>query len=493
MFDILCQLPTLRELKLAVNNLVGDLPESLSQLSSLTSLDLHGNALTTLPPNFEKLTQIKTLNLAENRFEVLPFEALSQLPMIELYISKNSLRDALIPSSVDIWPTLQLLDITNNCITSLSANSKLSLPALRTFLFSTNRINALPDMSTWLHLLTIIGEDNKLSTLPDGLTGLPKVRLADFTGNDLRIIDERICLMENLETLRIAKNPLREKKFLNMGTDDLKRSLRERLTPAAQPNESLVDPEAAHNSISAIRQALTTATSHPTPPSTAYILKQGQELDLSRRSLSSLDAPSLAHLSSTQSLFTATLSHNAFESFPGPLSLITTTLRHLSLSHNRLSKCYLKDSLIFPNLTSLSLSANALTSLDELATNLSAPGLTMLELSINRLSHLPVLREIYPRLTTLLAADNQIVDLNVDAIRGMEVVDLSNNDIGHLPPLIGRLGLTIGEGGTSREGESVLRKLDVQGNRFRVPRWELLEKGTDALLAWLRDRIPAGE
>ena len=42
-----------------------------------------------------------------------------------------------------------------------------------------------------------------------------------------------------------------------------------------------------------------------------------------------------------------------------------------------------------------------------------------------------------------------------------------------------RIGLLGGEGG--------LKRLEVMGNRFRVPRWSVLERGTDATLRWLRD------
>jgi len=35
-----------------------------------------------------------------------------------------------------------------------------------------------------------------------------------------------------------------------------------------------------------------------------------------------------------------------------------------------------------------------------------------------------------------------------------------------------------------------LTSFDVAGNRFRVPNWQVLGKGTEAVLTWLRGRIP---
>jgi hypothetical protein len=82
----------------------------------------------------------------------------------------------------------------------------------------------------------------------------------------------------------------------------------------------------------------------------------------------------------------------------------------------------------------------------------------------------------------LLASHNTIRELSPETVTGLKVLDCSSNDIGSLNPRIGLLG---GPGG--------LERLDVSGNRFRVPKYTVLEKGTGAILAWLKDRIPADE
>jgi Leucine-rich repeat (LRR) protein len=85
-------------------------------------------------------------------------------------------------------------------------------------------------------------------------------------------------------------------------------------------------------------------------------------------------------------------------------------------------------------------------------------------------------------LITLLASNNTIRELSPESVKGLRVLDCSSNDINSLNARIGLLG---GPGG--------LEMLDVKGNRFRVPKYTILEKGTEATLSWLRDRIPAGE
>ncbi|KAA8576860.1 hypothetical protein EYC84_006904 [Monilinia fructicola] len=69
-----------------------------------------------------------------------------------------------------------------------------------------------------------------------------------------------------------------------------------------------------------------------------------------------------------------------------------------------------------------------------------------------------------------------------EAVRGLRLLDCSSNEINSLNSRIGLLG-----------GPDGLHTLDVSGNRFRVPKYTILEKGTEATLAWLRDRIPSTE
>jgi hypothetical protein len=73
----------------------------------------------------------------------------------------------------------------------------------------------------------------------------------------------------------------------------------------------------------------------------------------------------------------------------------------------------------------------------------------------------------------------QLTGLDVEKILGLAVLntlDLSNNSLAQLPPKLALL--------------KELRSLQVQGNTFRVPRRDLIDKGTAAVLAYLRDKIP---
>jgi len=56
------------------------------------------------------------------------------------------------------------------------------------------------------------------------------------------------------------------------------------------------------------------------------------------------------------------------------------------------------------------------------------------------------------------------------------VLDLANNNIEQVPPILGNL--------------TNITSLDLNGNPFRQPRQQILEKGTLTVMSYLRDRIP---
>jgi len=143
---------------------------------------------------------------------------------------------------------------------------------------------------------------------------------------------------------------------------------------------------------------------------------------------------------------------------------------------------FITDDLELPVLRELNLSCNTFNSLQPLIQHLKAPSLEKLDISFNRLSSLPCLTANFPRLWSITASNNTIKELLPEAVKGLRILDVNSNDIGSLNARIGLLG---GPGG--------LERLDVKCNRFRVPNYTVLEKGTEATLAWLRNRLPASD
>lgn len=455
-FEVISNITSLRELKLADNELQGDLPAAISSLTSLEVLELQGNKLTSLPSEIRQLTCLRMMNIASNQLTSVPME-LFDTSLIELIANKNRFEGAFF--TIGSAPNLQELNISNTSLKTLCPGDYMELPALKTLNVSTNRLVSLPSVESWTNLQTLIVAENKLTAFPDGFTTLHQLRTADFTANDISHMDEKIALM-SLDHLTLAANPIRERKFLTMSFEDIKRDLSSRLAIADAITIDEDGVEAVADDVSDEAHGW-----QVTPSGT---------LDLSSKSLTELDEDALVAFA--EDIRALHLQQNAFEYIPAALSQITF-LTVLDLSKNDIATA-LTMPLSLPKLKDLRLNTNKLSSLDPLFTNLTAPSLQALDVSNNRLtSTLPTLRATYPSLISLIASDNRISEVPADSLSGLKIVNLSNNDIERLEPQIGLL-------------QGSLTSLNVEGNKFRVPSYHVLQKGTEAVLGWLRDRIP---
>ncbi|CAK7270374.1 hypothetical protein SEPCBS119000_004056 [Sporothrix epigloea] len=543
--DVISQIVSLRELKLGGNQLNGQLSASFVSLANLEIADLHGNNISALPLDLSSMSKLRILNISENKFESLAFEPLSKLPLIELHVRKNKLSGVLIEDAVPAMPNLQILDASSNQITHIVSTDRtdaLAMPSLQQLLVSMNRLQVLPDLESWSALMTIVCAENNIKAIPDGFTGLRHVRHADFASNDIRTIPSEIGRMDSLAMLRLSANPLRDKKFCTAATDDIKEALLARLEAesvaadssgnGAQSLNPLADmargewgdelsepvagmsvnqrtqkSSAAAGRRSDQRDGVASDDDFTTPPTSLpqspesvrshknanqpWTVKKGGVLDRSETESSLLHPVLSSRVAQEHTVYEIYLQKNLFTAIPDSLSFFAATLSIVSLSSNQLKgETYFgdagtSDGLDLPALKELNLSSNHITGLGPLVKHLRAPALQKLDVSLNRVSTLPPdtqLRDAFPALTVLLAGNNHLAELHPENIKGMLIVDVSNNDIEHLNP---RLGLLGGDGG--------LQRFEALGNRFRVPRFNILERGTEATLRWLRGRVPVAE
>ena len=473
--NVITQVRSLRELRLADNVLDGMLTPQLSNLKKLEIIDVSNNAITTLPPNSDEISKLRVLNVAGNKLSSLPFELLVSLPLVEIDAARNRLGGALFPVSVSGLSDLKILDVANNALTSMAESGAIRLSSLQSLNVSENRLTQLPQMMGWTELLTLTAAGNRMASLPESITFLKQLTGVDLSRNDIKKLDERLGLMDNLAILRIANNPLRERRFLTMDTDSLKRELRSRLL-TEEPSESVGGKIVNYEGASS---AAGTDTAIPK----AWHIKPGGVIDRSSANLEVIRPSEFESFVHETDVTTLILHHNLFTQLPQAIELIGHSLKILDLSRNKLTgnSCYMLTELSLPSLRSLNLANNAITSLSPLLDLLSAPQLSEINVSRNRLTSLPVLRDSFPALASVHASQNSISELRVEPVKGLQVLDVSGNAIGHLDPKLGLLGA---------EG---LRTLAVRANMFRMPRREVIDKGTEAVLAWLKGRIPEEE
>ena len=388
-------------------------------MESLEILDIHGNNVSALPRNIEKMTHLRILNLGENSFESVDFEGLAKLPLTELTLRKNKLSGILIEGSVESLPQLHALDVSVNQLQYLvPLGSAIALPVLHSLSLSINRLQGLPDMTPWESLLTLTVDENNISSIPNSFMGLSKLRHADFSSNDIRVVPPEIARMDSLSMIRLSGNPLRDKKFVSMTTDELKEALAGRLEPPP-PYQEPADQSTITSLMSQMAEMdekkaegrdedsrsdfdddfATPPTSAPNTPSRSrsrtvsslrsrsrtlssqtWPVKAGGLLDRSSTDSSSLHPVVCSRVAAESQVRQVHLHHNLFSHLPNSLSFFAETLSVLSLAHNQLvGESYLTEDLDLPALTELNLSNNRITSLDPLVRHLQSPALEKLE------------------------------------------------------------------------------------------------------------------
>ncbi|TKA71753.1 hypothetical protein B0A55_08583 [Friedmanniomyces simplex] len=469
--DVVSQIQSLKELRLGHNNLSGNLPGAICGLTTLEVLDLQGNRLLSLPEALRELVSLRVLNVSGNQLTAIPMEALQQMPLVDLDASSNALIGSLFPlGGAGGHSTLQTLNIANNSLAALTFSGSLDLPQLRTLDVTNNHFTGLPPMRGWTELLTLTAGDNKITELPEGFTTLRKLRNVNFTSNELRLLNPEVARMEGLEVLILVANPLREKKYLTMTAADIKRDLNAKL----EPEDGVVDGE-----VSDPETVIGPSGVSRSRPAALWSVQGHGLLNLASANLSDDINDRLGSTLRTNEVRELRLQSNSLTSVP-PALWLGQDLRILDLSNNPFApEDYFSAELELPVLQELNLSHCRLASLEPLSTQLTAPTLRVLNVTANKLSGaVPKLREAYPALLTLYARDNAFDTLSPGALRGLATVDLAGNALRALPAELGLLW------------DAGLRNLDVSGNAFRVPNYQVLGKGTEATLRWLRGKLP---
>jgi hypothetical protein len=154
--------------------------EIFALAETLEVLDLSGGALTSLPDDLGRLTQLRVLFCSGNRFERLP-PALGDCPALsQVGFRGCGLRE--IPAE-SLPPALRWLTLTDNAIDTLPAALG-ERPLLQKLMLSGNRLEALPDSlagHSRLELLRLAA--NRFEALPGWLAEAPNLAWLAWAGN----------------------------------------------------------------------------------------------------------------------------------------------------------------------------------------------------------------------------------------------------------------------------------------------------------------------
>ncbi|NXB11275.1 LRC40 protein, partial [Cnemophilus loriae] len=287
-------------------------------------------------------------------------------------------------------------------------------------------------------LTKLILASNKLQSLSEDVQLLPALTMLDVHDNQLTSLPSALGQLENLQKLDVSHNQLR--------------SLPEELLQLPRLRSLLVQ----HNELSQLPEGL------------GQLLSL-EELDVSNNQLTAIPT-SFALL---VNLVRLNLACNQLKELPADLSAMKS-LRQLDCTKNYLETVP-PTLATMASLEQLYLRKNKLRSLPEFP---SCKLLKELHAGENQIEILNAenLKQL-SSLCVLELRDNKIkaVPEEITVLQKLERLDLANNDISRLPYTLGNL--------------PQLKFLALEGNPLRTIRRDLLQKGTQELLKYLRSKI----
>eukprot|EP00884_Botryococcus_braunii_P023561 jgi/Botrbrau1/988/Bobra.114_1s0028.1 len=497
----LAALPELKTLDCSSNQLVS-LPNDLGSIcTSLVSLRAANNALAKIPNGLACCSYLTALVLENNKIETVP-DALVQglTSLVQLQLTKNSISGTM-PKSLSVLKALKVLDARQNRITAIPPEIG-SCTCLIEIYLGYNLLKSVPrELGQLAALQTLDLRDNQLVSLPGEICKL-RLRLLDVSNNNLNVLPPELGTMTTLRSLPCSGNPLRGLRQAARGisTDALLAALRNRIAETGQgADEDITSP---HPCTTPTALSASLRLKDTTPGSIASPLPGGcREVVLQRQRLDTV--PSEVWEGSSV-LTRLDLTANSIPSIQIEALQRCSLLRALQLGENKLVCWPLPrrdDSL--PCLRTLDISKNPIESVPVSAFASCSRTLCCLNFSgvcavstapkeiwqcLDALQELNVssctLHELPPltfmtALRLLIAKRNKITALPgcIAMLEHLEELDVSDNDVGHVPHSLGFLPR--------------LRCLLLEGNPIRSIRRPVLERGTAAVLEYLRSRAPA--
>ncbi|NJR69766.1 MAG: serine/threonine-protein kinase [Synechococcales cyanobacterium CRU_2_2] len=167
--------------RLAIAADLTEFPREIFGLAnSLEVLDLSGNRLRSLPPDFGRLKKLKIAFFSHNQFEALP-SVLSRCPALSMVGFKSN-QIAEFPEH-SLPEQLRWLILTDNRLTQLPASIG-RLGQLQKLMLAGNRLRSLPPELVACHSLELMRlSANALDALPEWLLQLPRLAWLAVSGN----------------------------------------------------------------------------------------------------------------------------------------------------------------------------------------------------------------------------------------------------------------------------------------------------------------------
>nr|GMD09224.1 piriformospora indica-insensitive protein 2-like [Ipomoea batatas] len=209
----LSHISTLKVLSLAQNSLEGEIPRQISGLVNLEQLDLSYNNLSgSIPGEIGGLKFLKILDLSKNGFSGNLPDSVGKLQNLQkIDLSSNNL-EGMLPQELGELKRLTLLDFSQNSLTGPIPESLSGLEQLQYFILENNPINAeIPPFLGSLLKLTVISlsKCGLRGPIPSSLSSLKNLTALSLDKNNLNgTVPQDLGTLQNLGLLNLSQNQL---------------------------------------------------------------------------------------------------------------------------------------------------------------------------------------------------------------------------------------------------------------------------------------------
>ncbi|XP_039494751.1 leucine-rich repeat-containing protein 40 isoform X3 [Drosophila santomea] len=469
-------LPELRHLNISYNEF-NELNPDISDLHMLEFLDGGHNNIQSLPGGIGFLVRLTALLLPYNHIKELPPDLVNMRSLQKIDLMQNDL--TCLPEDMGLLRKLECLYLQHNDILELpefEGNETLSeLHA------SNNFIKTIPKAmcSNLPHLKILDLRDNKITELPDELCLLRNLNRLDVSNNTISVLPVTLSSLAHLISLQVEGNPIKtiRRDILQCGTSRILKTLHERALAKAKEEGGVADEAftSAGISVTRLRAGQSDDGDMPGNFPDRYKLRHTRTLAVNLEELNEVP-DQVFQIARDEGVHVVDFARNQLSTLPNGLQHMKDLVTELVLSNNVIG--YVPQFISqFTRISFLNLSNNLL---NDLPTEFGVLN-TLRELNIanNRFQFIPNCVYELKGLEIFIASENHIKMLNVSGLQSMprlSTLDLRNNDIETVPPILGNL--------------TNITHLELVGNPFRQPRHQILMKGTDAIMSYLRDRIP---
>lgn len=447
-----------------------------------------------------KLPNLRSLDISQNKLTKL--QGPLHNPVLEsINMAKNSLKDIYEDSFLSV-KNLKTLDLRENFIRSFRSFPKTE--KLETFLISFNSLVDIGGFSNCPNLVTFDVKNNKLSELPEEIFVLKKMKILDLSNNDLQTLPPEVGLLKTLNKLQIEGNPLRaiRMSIRQGGTETIKKYLASKIT-----EEDIVKKQGQGAIGNLIEEEFNQKASYASKMVQLIRQLKNTNGDLDLRSKGLTLADFTEDILSADKVKCLDLSDNKLESVPGYIDKLHPT--SLKINNNKISKVVLSDIIHFTNLKDIEMKGNRMTTFcdsisskeDTMLIRMNFAPLTRLDLSQNNLSKVPSIVHDLPNLRSLILSYNNIASLKDLFIEGsvskLDHLDVGSNSICEIPSNIylwqSLTSLVVQNNNIknfpSEIGYLNLKSFNIMGNPTMLLKISVTQKGTAALLDYLRDKV----